>query len=445
MDKHSLSPVEPTRWSNSTQPLRARSVPLLVQKVSSNPDACKPLTHSSIDDLLTAELNNAVIKDIPGLLEHIIPDTALPASPSNILSEINLSYPTIAPQREGPLQLKSLFDLKSTHRCLTEESSARLFNIVTACAAKAARLPTVRRVWTAAYCNKGLPGIRATRRPDVALFDLLQPLPPDELLKRAQSRRPRPLHEEKSHSFHSLRSTCQVKCSPTHQLKSRGELAQDAYFIFSAQCNRRFVLGISLCGLEAGLSYFDRAGALHSILFPIDQTPLLFIRLVVGLSLGRDDMIGYDTTISDGPLRHIKVEDTYYQIVETLFISDMIRGRGTICYRASRDGKDFVIKDIWANVNNQPTEVEILKRIAENGIQGVPVFEQAAVVKNGGRTDTTAWARSCIPSTGPQRALLPRIETREHRRIVMSPFAKPLYEFQSKIELLTALRDAILG
>jgi hypothetical protein len=419
----------------------ARSGPMFTQKVSSNPDALKPLTHSSIDKLLAGELNDATIKDIPDLLEHLIPDAALPTSPANILSEISNSCPEIAPQSEGPLQLKSFF--KANHQ---EESCARLFNIITACAAKKAGLSKVPRAWTATYCNRALPGIRVTRRPDVALFDLSQPLSPNEFLKCAQSKGNRSHFSDKSQSFHSIRSTCQVKCSLAYLAKSRSELAQDAYFIYSKQCNRRFVLGISMCGHHAGLSYFDRAGALHSdTLFNIDQVPLPFIRLVAGLSLGRNDMIGYDTTILDGPRRYIEVEDAHYRIVETLFISDMIRGRGTICYHASRGGKDFVIKDIWANMDTKPTEAEILNHLRDSGVQGVPVFERAAVVKNNGEADTTAQARSCIPNTGPLHRRLAQIERREHRRIVMSPLAKPLYEFRSKIELLTALRDAILG
>jgi Fungal protein kinase len=194
----------------------------------------------------------------------------------------------------------------------------------------------------------------------------------------------------------------------------------------------------------AGLSLFDRAGALHSKLFDINDYPSDFIRLVVGLSSCSNTLLGYDPTItSEAEGRFIHVNNTRYKILETEFIGDMIRGRGTVCYRVSWEGQEYAIKDVWADMSRTHTEVEFLK--AAGNIKGVPTYIDHMTVRidSEDRDDLTSWVRSHIPSTYYRYEKIKKVEVRQHQRVVMHPFASPLMQFKSKVEFLSVLRDVI--
>ena len=55
-----------------------------------------------------------------------------------------------------------------------------------------------------------------------------------------------------------------------------------------------------------------------------------------------------------------------------MFANSTIHGRGTICYHAQVDGKDYVIKDSWPNISQTMPESEFLKKAVKAGIVGVP-------------------------------------------------------------------------
>jgi hypothetical protein len=447
-------PLLRTDDSFPPSPIEAHSASLaepVVAKVVSDPNPSKPLTHSHIDKILRNELKDAEFSNIPGLIDHIFPDSALPngLSPQQILKHIENTTLKNGKQlyKDGTWNLP-LFTRDRFSSPKQEAGCAKLFNSIVALAASAGDAVQITRIWSSSYSNRGLPGSRATRQPDIVLLDNSHdtPLLPQTVLQSAISTTKTRKPVMPVGAFQTLGATCQVKSTSQRSSKAREELAQDAYFIFSSQDNRRYVLGISFCGVDIGLSLFDRAGALHSLSFDIDNHPLQFIRLIVGLSYCSDTLLGYDPTITTrAGCRYIRLNGADYQILSTEFIADMVRGRGTICYRAIRDEKEYAIKDLWADTGRSHQEVEFLQAAEENNIPGVPICCNSAVIRidSQDRNDLTSWARECIQPTHKRYEDVKKVEVREHRRLVMQPFALPLMQFASKIELLSVLRDVI--
>lgn len=420
-----------------------RSQPeVIIPKLSSEPGPNKELTVSHVGLALQTELKDAEFIKVHGLVDHIFPDATLGISPEAVLA--------FSGQQSHPIHTNGKWSLATfSPEGFTslgqEDSCAHLLNAVGALATLAAGKNAPKRLWVP-YNNKGLPGIDATRQPDIGLFDNCDPpTSATEVIRLATSRELPPRCP--TQTYQTLRSTCQVKSNTGGSSSARRQLRQDAYFAFSSQCNRRYFLGISFCGTKVALSLFDRSGCVHSKYFDVDEEPLTFIRLVAGLSSGSNTAIGYDPTItcdSKGDPTSIRIESQEYAVVRTEFIGDMIRGRGTVCYHARRNGTDYAVKDGWAKVALRPEE-DMLR--AAQGIRGVPVLVAAWDVQVDGRPDSTSWPRACIlySTSGPGADTLAKLEVRQHRRLVMTPFASPLTTFKSKVELLSALRDVIQG
>ncbi|KDR65852.1 hypothetical protein GALMADRAFT_260062 [Galerina marginata CBS 339.88] len=172
--------------------------------------------------------------------------------------------------------------------------------------------------------------------------------------------------------------------------------------------------------------------------------PDTFVRLMAGLMFADLSFLGYDPTIIPGPGGHqiITVDNKEYEIMEMIFMADSIRGRGTVCWRVRRDGIEYVIKDLWADISRGHTEAEILERA--EGIEGVSQIVAEEIVQVDGENDSTARVRDIIDRENYYKAgWLRELEVRMHRRIVMTPFAVGLTHFSTKKELISVLIDAI--
>jgi hypothetical protein len=417
-----------------------------VTKIGSDPNPDKLLTHSPLDVLLANETRDANFRSIAGLIEHVFPDSELPLPPEDILTYIQ-EYPS-----PGPLFVEGRWrlDLFSDDRFSTkgqEHNCSCFFNAVGALIALAGNRKEVPRIWSC-YSDRALPGIRASRRPDVALFDKTHCegfYTPKRTLQRALHPPDVPSTADPNHNWGNIVSTSQIKSSPNGITAAQSQLLQDAYFIFSSQDNRRYVLGFGFCQASAFLSLFDRSGAIHSEIFDIDTHPCLFIRLISGLVFSTPTRVGYDPTIGRlerNGTRFIRVGPDRYDLLDTVFIGDVVRGRGTVCYHVSRDGKEYAIKDIWTDSTRQHTERIFLDAAYKAGVSGVPTCITRIVVLVEGRKDSTSWARECVPPDHRSPAKRD-VEIRVHERLVLQPFATPLVQFRSKTELLSALRDVI--
>ncbi|KAJ7704302.1 hypothetical protein B0H17DRAFT_921412 [Mycena rosella] len=197
---------------------------------------------------------------------------------------------------------------------------------------------------------------------------------------------------------------------------------------------RRFIISLSFMGPNVRLFIFDRAGLVTTLPFDLHQEPESFVRVMAALMFAEPAVLGYDTSIIKTPTgRFIDVDGVRYTLVKTLFVSDVVRGRGTVCWHARHDGQDFVIKDTWADNSRPHTEAGILRKAQD--VEGVPKVIADVVVEINGVPGSTDALRSIIMSTtGPTSKFSKKystIEQRIHRRLVLTPFGHALYHFAS--------------
>ncbi|TRM60853.1 hypothetical protein BD626DRAFT_122863 [Schizophyllum amplum] len=233
---------------------------------------------------------------------------------------------------------------------------------------------------------------------------------------------------------------CDMQMAPTADLMPEvlERLSVGAASVFQTQDDRLFHVGIALAGNDFQLAYFDRAGRVLSGAYDIHATPVPFARIIMGLTVLDKSCGGKDSSIAsrDGK-RFVAVDGVEYEIVETLSVARNIRGRGTVCWRCRRpdSDEDFVIRNIWADMDGRPSEGELLKRVL--GIPGIADFVgKETVLAADGQKRSTTWVRYVC--RGPASR-----SEQELRRLVLRPYARPLHEFSSKDELLSVLRDAI--
>lgn len=167
--------------------------------------------------------------------------------------------------------------------------------------------------------------------------------------------------------------------------------------MFESQDDRRFIVQLSICQGAIYSTVLDRSGVVSSESFDINKYPETFVRVLAGIMLALQSAIGYDDSIyTEGDKCYIQVQNISYKIVKTLFISNVICGRGTACWRIRHDGKEYAIKDMWVDVSRAQSEVNILQKVAD--VKGVPKVLAAEDIIVEGHTDTTDRLRSLIDS-----------------------------------------------
>ncbi|KAA1475378.1 hypothetical protein DENSPDRAFT_842147 [Dentipellis sp. KUC8613] len=95
---------------------------------------------------------------------------------------------------------------------------------------------------------------------------------------------------------------CLVELKVQNDVKSTYEATRQLFSymrqVFREQINRRFVIGLALCGSHMTVWLCDKAGVIGtSTPFNIHQNPELFIRVIAGMSLMRYEELGWDTTM----------------------------------------------------------------------------------------------------------------------------------------------------
>ncbi|KAJ7130173.1 hypothetical protein C8R44DRAFT_978331 [Mycena epipterygia] len=378
--------------------------------------------------MLLNEIDASLLRDVPGLLPIIFPDGCLPLPPSDILAALSTGD---SPMYDGAkwvdcpdLTVPSVNgDVEALLVAFLDTFGDRVAEV---CRAAGKTLPG-KRAWSAKFANKGVEDAPNTRKPDFLCTPTGLELRWPNILYHGE-----------------LKS----KENPKYWNETLTQLLNGAYLMFSSQDNRRFIISLSFMGENVRLFIFDRAGLITTFPFNLHTDPESFVR-VLGTMMFSDDpaVLGYDTSIVTIPSgRFIEVDGIKYAIVETLFISDVIRGRGTVCWRARHDGQDFVIKDTWADDSRPYTEAEILQKA--DCVEGVPRVVADVIVKINGVEGSTDTLRSLItPPAGPKGAKLLKtyanIEKRIHRRLVLTPFGHALSKFASRKELISILIDVV--
>ncbi|KAH8109317.1 hypothetical protein DFH11DRAFT_1515778 [Phellopilus nigrolimitatus] len=248
-------------------------------------------------------------------------------------------------------------------------------------------------------------------------------------------------------AWNQIRCTWELKVlsepiAPAQRKKVFEQLLQSARLIFASQSNRRFVCGMTMLNDDAKFYIFDRTGVISSESFNIHMEPEKFLRAVLGFFLADDTDIGLDPSIMyEGGKRFMTVAGIKYEIQREIYVESCIRGRGTVCFLALHDDKEYVIKDSWVDNSRQVFEHEMLERVKHvDGIHGT--------------MDTTAIDRAFLNDPEIVNAVNPvlknewmkakkKAETREHQRIVIEPFGERLENFSCLYELVLAVRTII--
>ncbi|KAF5327225.1 hypothetical protein D9619_005082 [Psilocybe cf. subviscida] len=262
--------------------------------------------------------------------------------------------------------------------------------------------------------------------------------------------------EGKGICWENIHSTLQLKYKDTSRLRNGNseQLSSDAFMAFSSQNTMRFFLGTSICGYTVRVYVFNRSGRVSSVPFSIHDDPESLVRLLIGLMMCPTNLLGLDASFSwNGKYFLVKIKGVDYRLLECVFRSKTIRGRGTTCWRAVRDdnpnGPEYAIKDTWTDTS-RTTEEELMEIL--EGVEGIPILVAAEKLNHEDGRDVTSYFHQNVEqkrttskgkTKGEHKKQKRTIEVRQHWLLVMTPFAQPLPSFSSKKELLSALVDAL--
>jgi Fungal protein kinase len=246
-----------------------------------------------------------------------------------------------------------------------------------------------------------------------------------------------------------------VKVTRTELIKSwtiKDRVYQKSYVMFRSQDNRNFVPSLYFTG--EGFFTFnvcDHSGIVYTTTLEIADHPLILLRILAGLMFGRPSVVGYDETVqcdSCGRAVLIRVGGLDYRVIAALFKSTALCGRATRCWNVeSMDGckEGFVLKDCWADIRREQSEILILELIRELGLcesYCVPRLvhgENVPVLLN---VELKLYGDDC---TGRRRGKDSKVEGRVHRQLLMKPLGRHLTDFRCLHELVGAAIDAVEG
>jgi hypothetical protein len=143
---------------------------------------------------------------------------------------------------------------------------------------------------------------------------------------------------------------------------------------------------------------------------------------------------------SQSPIGKIQVNNDWYDILEVLFSSHGLVGRGTVCYLVRKDGEDYIIKDHWViGEADEAIMNEVTMMMKMGGVRGVPkLVDHCKVMLSSGEIDCTGIYRY-------QKMASFQDDLRTHVRLVMKPRGRPLYKFRTKLELVNAIHDIVIS
>ncbi|PFH46246.1 hypothetical protein AMATHDRAFT_88440 [Amanita thiersii Skay4041] len=257
--------------------------------------------------------------------------------------------------------------------------------------------------------------------------------------------------------------------SPKEERSAYEQTLDRAYFMFSARPTRRYLFSLTIMGTKVRLTMFCRSYVIRGKSFDILEKPADFLRILIGLMFGEPQDIGFDPTITseyenDTLVHYITAGGIEYRVIEPLFISDMIRGRGTCVWkvtpRANPDLNDpskwDTIKDAWVDTARPHTEDFFINHARENGItEGIPELISTESVLFSGQEDTTRkflddefWAGCHLEEKRKKKNKRRRLakdslENRLHKRYVFRGCGIPITSFRNKRELLKVLADLV--
>jgi hypothetical protein len=382
--------------------------------------------------MLDSELDNT-----RGLLELAFPDSCLPLSVADAVTLL-LEKHILADNDKGKLVWTTDITAVETHHKTNgrdpEEYLKDFLNDISTVLLSSRPGHELRR-WSTVAKAVPLPGGPAARKPDLVLTS--EP-------------------EEKDISWENVHSTLQLKYkdgSPLYNGNAE-QLSSDAFMAFSSQNTRRFFLGTSICGYTVRIYVYNRSGRVSSVPFDIHDDPRSLVRLLIGLMMCPTNILGLDASfVWTGSYFSVTIKGVVYRLLDCVFRSKTIRGRGTTCWRAVEhdkpDGPEYAIKDTWTDTSRTP-EAELMEMLKD--VEGIPTLVAAEMLNHEDGRDVTSYFRKSFnkkKTKGKGKSKSKKqtriVEDRQHWLLVTTPFAQPLPSFSSKKELLSALVDTIKG
>ena len=174
--------------------------------------------------------------------------------------------------------------------------------------------------------------------------------------------------------------------------KSYTKIAGKTTLLLYAQDGRHSTPCLQILGHSIVLTFFDRGGSLSTSAIDINQQPEEFLRILVSLSCACPDHLGFDETIiweKDGRKRVLiawhgdPTEAGEVVLDKIIFISDALHGRGTTVWagwlyppssQPQQEPRQIVVKDSWIDPLRKYMEGNILARLNEASVKGVPKF-----------------------------------------------------------------------
>ncbi|EPQ53232.1 hypothetical protein GLOTRDRAFT_131507 [Gloeophyllum trabeum ATCC 11539] len=367
---------------------------------------------------------DVVVED--GLIDCLFPDAILPGPVDDIYTGITTGeHPLYSSDRKLWINCPEL--TRQSDDGDQEEALAAFFTTVTRRISEVVGKPC-NRVITGAYATTKNPlprGPGGGRRPEIVIFENSGGEP--QTWKTVMS------HWE-------LKNNAKPKAK-----KEAAKLVADGVeLIYGFQYSRRFVASLSILGYQITLHINDRAGEVLSKPFDMHADPHAFLRVLTAFMFASKEYLGFDPSLrllEDG-YRAVVIANKEYVIEQWICTSGHVQGRGTSCWRATRGGVTYAIKDYWTNGIDWSSEAELLKEA--RGIEGVCQLVDEEVVMFQGKIDSTDLVRPSIAGNRCLDAPQP-VYCWTHRRLVLDPFAIPITYFETKKELVGAFIDTIKG
>ena len=164
-------------------------------------------------------------------------------------------------------------------------------------------------------------------------------------------------------NWKTLASVCEVKYHSQMPLEfeARIQVVDKAFFTLSSQLNRRYFVGITMCGSQMRILLLSRGGSAISSPIDIHTHPKDFMYVLTAFMAGNLSWLGYDENFFIGleDSLWIKYAGSAYEIIQPLFQSCSILGRGTRIM-AIRDklNHELILKDCWLHMG-WPTDIEV--------------------------------------------------------------------------------------
>ncbi|KAJ7183206.1 hypothetical protein C8R46DRAFT_884433, partial [Mycena filopes] len=258
-------------------------------------------------------------------------------------------------------------------------------------------------------------------------------------------------------SYSQAASLWEVKVARQFGRAERDQVAVYAREVFIQQSNRRHVFIPFMTAKEIRVLRFDRAGCYYSKRINFHTDALFFVKLVVLLSSFNEELLGFDTSIywKDGQ-RFMKMtppelfngatgcwevntkELVFALADEPVFSRRTIRSRGTVCWSAEYEGRQYIVKDYW-RAHGRARESEFLKDLADvDGVGQMFTFadDRESIKAQRGFED----GATMVSDSGSRPVL-----DRWFMRLVLLKYGGTLETASSPRQLLCAVRDIVKG